>query len=84
MRSKLIQLEVTRHTRIDIITDKNKIILWQKGQPVITKLINARQYTFGLTVISLQTGAKRITIPIFINSIPSLEYKALRMFLAWH
>lgn len=69
---------------IDIIVDKNRIILWVSGKPTIAKLISVRQYTFILTIMSLQVATRKINIPIFISSIPRHKYKALRVFLAWY
>ena len=70
--------------QLEIDTQNSKFTLYKNTKPYEALLINCRQITFLLTMITLQYNNSKITLPIYIDSVPINEYKNLRMFLQWN
>ncbi len=69
--------------KLDIDTENSKFTLYKNNKSYEALLINCRQITFLLTMINLEYNNSKITIPIYLDSVPINEYKNLRMFLQW-
>jgi hypothetical protein len=67
-----------------IDTKNSKFTLYKNNKAYEAILINCHQITFLLTMITLKYSNSKITIPIYLDSVPINEYKNLRMFLQWN
>jgi hypothetical protein len=79
-----LALFLRQNCQLDIDTSLNTFTLRKNGYTYSAKLINCRQITFLLTIITLQYGKHSINLPIYMDSIKLTEYKNLRMFLQWN
>ena len=88
-------LLITKY-RLDIMTDKNKYIVYYNNIPYDANLLSVKQFSFLITTIKLHctisgsihkysnnSNSKIITLPIFMDSVPICTYKQLRVFLQW-
>lgn len=70
--------------QFDIDTESSKFTLYKNNKAYDALLINYRQITFLLTIITLSYNNSKITLQIYIDSIPITQYKNLRMYLQWN
>ncbi len=70
--------------QIEIDTENSKLTLYKNNKAYEALLISCRQITFLLTMITLKYNNSKITVPIYIDSVPINEYKNLRMYLQWN
>ena len=69
--------------QLDIDTANSQFTLYKNNKPYEVVLINCCQITFLLTMITLKYNNSKITLPVYLDSVPINEYKNLRMFLQW-
>lgn len=84
MNCKLITVKPTfwaTSTKLDILTDQNKLVLWKNNTPQVVELINYKTLSFFLIILICKINKKSTTLPVLFGNTPIKSYKNLRAFL---